>query len=524
MISGKNLIGYSVSAEGSTILKSVSASDGKELKENFIAATISEVNLAVEKAEKAFLLYSKMPSVERANFLEAIAEEIETLDTELIERAIIESGLPKGRFLGERGRTVGQLRLFAQLLKEGNWVKASIDTPLPERKPLPKPDIRKMLFAIGPVVVFTASNFPLAFSTAGGDTASALASGCPVIVKAHDSHLGVNELVSTAIIRAAKKTYMPDGVFSSLNGNGFETGKELVLHPKVKAVAFTGSYNGGIALHKIAHSRKDPIPVFAEMGSINPVILLKEKLSAETKQLAKIYADSITLGVGQLCTNPGLLIGIKSNALDSFKSHLSERLNNISGFTMLNKGIANNYNQLRKNAIIDSSVKLYTNNNTKSGTPTLTSTSAKNFVNNPSLHKEIFGPYSLLVECDNDNQLLKVIESLEGQLTGTLMGSDNDFSEASEIISILQNKVGRLIFNSTPTGVEVCYSMQHGGPAPSTTDSRFTSVGTDAIKRFVRPICLQGMPEPLLPEALKDSNPLNIIRLVDGKFTNKKIV
>lgn len=523
MISGKNYIGFGSSAQGEKVIKSVAASNGKNLDGEFHTATVDEIDAAVNKAESAFKIYSKLSGARKAEFLETIATEIEGLGDELIQRAASESGLPEGRFEGERGRTTGQLRLFAALLKEGSWVNAIVDTALPDRAPMPRPDIRNMLIPIGPVVVFTASNFPLAFSTAGGDTASALASGCPVIVKAHESHLGVNDLVAGAISRAAEKTNMPDGIFSSLNGNGFETGQALVLHDKVKAVAFTGSFNGGKSLYDLAQTRKEPIPVFAEMGSINPVVLLEDKLQTEAQELAALYAGSITMGAGQFCTNPGLLLGVKSAALTAFSDSLATKLDGIESSTMLNEGISTNYGSLRKKIISESEVNLSTKDGADLGLPTLAKTSGKNFLANHNLHLEIFGPFSLLVECENQEELEQVIDALEGQLTGTIMGSDNDLNSNQPIVDLLQNKVGRLIFNAAPTGVEVSHAMNHGGPFPSTTDSRFTSVGTGAIKRFVRPMCFQGMPEAFLPEELRNDNPLNISRIVNGETTNASI-
>lgn len=523
MISGKNYIGFKNSSDSKKTIFSVTANSVKNLKEAFYTATTDEVNKAVEKAHDAFAIYSKFSGERKASFLDAIATEMEVLSTELIERATLESGLPNGRFQGELGRTTGQLRLFASLLRDGNWVEAVIDSALPDRAPAPRPDLRKMLTAVGPVVVFGASNFPLAFSTAGGDTASALASGCPVIVKAHNSHLGVNDLVAGAINRAAQKTNMPDGVFSSLNDNGFEVGQTLVMHKHVKSVAFTGSYKGGKALYDLAQTRKEPIPVFAEMGSINPVILLENKLQEDANGLATTYAGSITLGVGQFCTNPGLLIGIKSDALSQFSKNLSTQLDSIESGIMLNEQIGENFVNSRQKTLTEKDVLLTTKESSNRGLPTLATTSAKNFIENPNLHHEIFGPFSILVECEDQDQLTQVVKALEGQLTGTIMGTLADLNSNVALINLLEHKVGRLVFNAAPTGVEVCHAMNHGGPFPSTTDSRFTSVGTGAIKRFVRPICYQSMPNSLLPEELKNENKLNLSRKVNGLITTDPI-
>ena len=523
MISGKNYIGFSTSAEGAKTIQSIAAASGKKLQGDFYTATVDEINKAVEKAQNAFKIYAKVSGVKKALFLDTIADEIEAIGDPLIQRAVLESGLPEGRFQGERGRTTGQLRLFATLLREGSWVEATIDTALPNRTPIPRPDLRKIFTAVGPVAVFGASNFPLAFSTAGGDTASALASGCPVIVKAHESHLGVNDLVAGAISRAAEKTGMPDGVFSSLNASDHEVGKALVLHEGVKSVAFTGSYAGGTALYQLAQTRKEPIPVFAEMGSVNPVILLEDKLKVDTNKLAELYAGSITLGVGQFCTNPGLLLAVKSDALNNFSNELTSKLDGIAAGTMLNSGIASAYTESRTFALAQKDVELRTKADSTHGTPTLAVTSGATFLHNTSLHLEIFGPYSLLVECESKEELTAIINVLEGQLTGTLMGTEEDFNKNPTLIDALHNKVGRLIFNAAPTGVEVSSAMVHGGPFPAATDSRFTSVGTGAIKRFVRPICYQGMPESLLPEELRNNNPLNISRIVNGETTKSAI-
>lgn len=519
MITGKNIIGFDVSAAGNTQLHSVNATTQDILKEVFIAATAEEVDQAVQLASEAHKTYAKTTPESRASFLEAIADEIEALGDELLERASLESGLPVGRFQGERGRTCGQLRLFAQVVREGSWVEATIDTADPDRSPLPKPDVRKMLVATGPILIFTASNFPLAFSTAGGDTASALAAGCPVIIKAHEAHLGTNEMVAQCIRKAAEKTNMPAGVFSSLNGDGFKTGEQLINHPDIKGVAFTGSGRGGMALYKMAQNRESPIPVFAEMGSINPVILFPEKLKKEAANVAAAYAGSITLGVGQFCTNPGLLIGVASPELQDFKTALSTKLDETNAATMLTSGIEQNFERGKRQAIEQQGVSTLTQD---LGQATLAVVSSDTFLSNPALHQEIFGPMSILVECPNETALLEVIKSLEGQLTGTLIADEADIELAQEVSEELQERVGRILWNGAPTGVEVGHAMHHGGPFPATTDSRFTSVGTAAIKRFARPLCYQNFPDNLLPDALKNDNVLNILRKIDGRWVAPK--
>ncbi len=527
MITGKNFIGNNLSSHGTKTFKAFNPSSLKEIENDFYVATNDELNEAVKLADEAFPIYSRLPQKRRAEFLNAIAEEILNLGDELLERASMESALPIARFQRERGRTVGQLKMFADLLEEGSWIEASIDTAIPDRQPASKPDTRKYLKAIGPVVVFGASNFPLAFSTAGGDTASALAAGCPVIVKSHPAHPGTGELVASAIIKAAEKTGMPNGVFSNLNDNGFEIGKALVQHPSIKAIGFTGSFKGGKALFDLANQRKEPIPVYAEMGSINPVILLNEALEKRGENIAQTYAGSINLGVGQFCTNPGLLIGIEGNRLNNFIKHLSEAIRKLEPASMLTKGIAQAYSNNLKNALEQKGVTLEgsinRNINEIQSKPSVASTTGENFLNNPKLHEEVFGPYSLIVKCKDENELHKVVKSLEGQLTATIIAENNELINFKSIITLLEEKVGRIIYNGVPTGVEVCSSMHHGGPYPASTDVKFTSVGTAAIKRFVRPICFQDFPDELLPDELKNENPLNIWRLVNNNFTKDSI-
>ena len=490
-------------------------------------ASTNEVNQAAELASGAYKTYSKISGEKKAVFLRTIAEEIEALGDELLQVYSSESGLPNGRAMGERGRTLGQLRAFANHIEAGNWVDASIDTAQPDRQPLPKVDLRKMNVALGPVVVFGASNFPFAFSTAGGDTAAALAAGCPVIVKSHPMHAATGEMVSSAVIKAVEKTGMPNGVFSNLNSSGIEIGQALVLHPKVKAVGFTGSINGGRALYDLAAKRKEPIPVFAEMGSINPVVLLPKALKNRAETIAQTYAGSITLGSGQFCTNPGLIIGVKSEGLTNFVNTLAKEIVKIEPSCMLHPNIAGAYETNKANAIAQSGLKVlagYENEvEPNFARQVVTTVEGETFLNNPTLHHEVFGPFSLVVQCQNIEQLEDVISNLEGQLTGTIISDDNEIVKHSKIVNALQNRVGRIIFNGVPTGVEVCPSMHHGGPYPASTDSRFTAVGVDSIKRFVRPFSYQDWPNELLPDALKNENPLGISRLVNNHATANKI-
>lgn len=525
--SGENIIGFSVSKLAKDVLKSTNPAMMKEIEGAFHKATSEEIDSAMEKANEAFRTYKNSSGSYRAKFLRRIADNIMALGDPLIERAMAESGLPKGRLEGERGRTVGQLRLFADLIEEGSWVEASIDTAIPDRQPFPKADIRKMLVPIGPVVVFTASNFPLAFSTAGGDTASALAAGNPVIVKAHESHLGTNSMVAAAIQEAAYATHMPDGVFSSLNGTGVELGQALVKHPLTKAVAFTGSYRAGKALFDAANQREIPIPVFSEMGSINPVVLLPKALANKNEALANQYVGSVNLGVGQFCTNPGLLIGIENEHLNTFINHLVNGFKEVVPSTMLNENVCKNYESGRTNLLSEDGVKLegLSNNegNNSTGRPTVASVTASDFLKNKNMQEEVFGPFTLVVKCQSRDELMKVVLSLHGQLTATLMGEDDEFLDYFDIINELKEKAGRVIFNNVPTGVEVCHSMHHGGPFPATTDSRFTSVGTSAIKRFARPMCFQNWQPNVLPLDLKNENLNNIWRTVNGEWTKDPI-
>lgn len=481
-----------------------------------------EVNHALQQAHVAFLSYKNFTGKQKAAFLRAIADEIEALGTELVSMVMHETNLPEARVINERGRTTGHCRMFADLVEEGSWVEARVDTALPDRMPAPKPDMRKMLVPIGPVVVFGAANFPLAYSTAGGDTASALAAGCPVIVKAHPAHIGTSKLVAAAIEKAAAKTGMPQGVFQHVQGAGFEIGQALVKHPFTKAVGFTGSLAGGKALFDLANQRAEPIPVFAEMSSINPVILLPETLSRDAVKTASLLAGSITLGVGQFCTNPGLIIAIDDAALTSFTNALVGEIQKVLPGTMLNQGIADNYARRLAQTLAQKGVTVEgqssVSGNITQGTPLVASVAAETFLANPTLGEEVFGPFSLIIKCKDINELHKVINKGHGQLTSSIIGNEAEISKHKVLINMLIEKAGRLILNGVPTGVEVCPAQMHGGPYPATTDSRFTAVGTDAIKRFVRPVAFQNFPESLLPGELKTENPLGIWRLFNNEL------
>lgn len=524
-MNGRNLIGNGYAEANTTAFKAMNPLTGEMLEGDFFPAQQKDVDEALTYAVNAFTAYKNIDKDRKAAFLRAIANEILALGDELIERTCAESGLPAGRIQGERGRTVGQLNLFADLVAEGSWVDAIIDSAAPDRQPMPKPDTRRMLVAMGPVVVFGASNFPLAFSVAGGDTASALASGCPVVVKAHSAHPGTSALVGSAIQKAAIATGMPEGVFSMLFDSGYEIGELLVKHPKTKAVTFTGSFKGGMALTKIANERAEPIPVFAEMGSINPVILLPEALEARAEKIAEQYAVSITGSTGQLCTQPGLLLGIASPELTLFKETLAEKAAEISSSTMLTAGICKNFQSLSAGMLEENEVTLVAKSSkTVEGAQnqalaTIAEVSAKAFLANPKLKEEVFGPWSLLVVAEDAAELEAVLEHVGGQLTITVMAEDNELAAYKSLLDKAEEITGRILLNGVPTGVEVCASMQHGGPFPATNDSRFTSVGSTAIHRFVRPLTWQNWDKKLLPPALQDGNPLNIWRLIDNTMT-----
>lgn len=523
MITGHNRIGYAPSAASGKSFKALDITTQSELPEDFYIATPEEIELTMVKAKKAFHVYKSFAGIRKAEFLEAIAIEMQNKGREIVQRAYQETALPEGRIMSEYNRTVLQLRMFASLIKEGSWVEASIDTAIPDRAPVPKPDLRRMLIPVGPVIVFTPSNFPLAYSTAGGDTASALAAGNPVIVKAHPSHPGTNALVADAVINAAQRTGMPDGVFSTLYSTSFEMGLELVKHPNTKSVAFTGSFTGGMALHKASLEREEPIPVFAEMGSVNPIVLLPQKIKSDPLSIAKLIAGSVTLNAGQFCTNPGLIAAIENDGLDTFLNLLAGEINKVSLQPMLNRAIWENYHQKRLGILEQQGISLIGGSTIKLSAPYclpgLALVNYDVFAGNNYLQEEIFGPFSIFVKCKNMDQLEEFVTSTKGQLTVSVFGTDRELSDAKNLINIMKEKAGRFIINGVPTGVEVCPSMQHGGPFPASTDSRFTSVGTDAIKRFVRPIAFQNAVQEILPDELKDGNPLRIWRKVNNEFT-----
>lgn len=509
------------------VFYAINPANNEELDGAFANSTTEQVDQAVQKATAAFDIYRKKDKDSIADFLDQIAAEILNLGDALLERCHLETGLPLGRLQGERGRTMNQLKLFATVVREGSWVDARIDTAIPDRSPIPKPDIRHMQLPLGPVAVFGASNFPLAFSAAGGDTASALAAGCPVVVKGHKAHPGTAELVAGAIKKAIEKCNMPEGTFSLVHGNSRTVGEALVKHHGIKAVGFTGSFGGGKALFEYANARPEPIPVFAEMGSTNPVFILPGALKEKAEDIAAGMAGSITLGVGQFCTNPGLSFVQKSNDADFFYGQLANKMGNIPAGTMLTPDMKKAFDKGVESTLGIPKVEEFAvggaEESPNSASPRIFKTSIKNFFENPALSEENFGPSSVLVEATTKEQFLKAARNLEGHLTATVHGTDADLLEYKELFTVLEKKVGRIVVNGYPTGVEVCHSMVHGGPYPATTAPQSTSVGTNAMKRFVRPVCYQDYPETLLPKALQNANTLGIWRLVDGELVQSKI-
>jgi len=484
------------------------------------------IDEVMQNAYQAFQSYKHYSPIQKADFLRSIAFEIDALGDTLLQQAANETNLPIERLKGERFRTTNQLHLFADMLLEGSWVEAVIDTAIPDRTP-PKPDLRRMLFPIGPIIVFGASNFPFAYSTAGGDTASALAAGCPVVVKAHPAHAETSAMVFSAIQKAIATNKMPQYIVQHVTDTSFEAGKNLVQHPLTAGVGFTGSLSGGKALMQYAAEREKPIPVFAEMGSINPVLLLPNAMHERAEAIAKEYAQSIVLGMGQFCTNPGLILGIANEYMPFFLQTLSEQIEKAMPAPMLHKGIHDAYFTKMKNALAQKGVNLIQQSKQPikemDALPTIATVDASVFLANPLLREEVFGPYSLIVQCADLQDLLKVWQSVSGQLTTSIIGNKIDFEVLPELIDIAADVAGRLVFNGVPTGVEVCPAMVHSGPFPACTDSRFTAVGIHAVKRWVRPVAFQNAPEDLLPSALKNENPLNIWRMVNAQFTQAAI-
>ena len=522
---GKHLIAGWTNGENTEGFRAWDPVQSAGLDPVFCEASSADINAAAEAAEAAFVAYAATGPAHRADFLERIAAEIEGLGDTLVKRASRETGLPEGRIRGERGRTVYQLRLFAALVREGSWVDARIDRAMPDRTPLPKPDLRRMYVPLGPVAVFGASNFPLAYSVAGGDTASALAAGCPVICKAHPAHPGTSELVAHAILRAAEAGKMPVGVFSLLHGQGYEVGLGLVRRPLVQAVGFTGSLQGGRALFNAAAARPIPIPVYAEMGSVNPVFLLPSALEGRGEALAEKLAGSILLGVGQFCTNPGLVFGVAGEVMETFLQALGEYIRRAEPASMLHRGIRDRFCAGADRLAAAQGVQRVAASEQEAdparteGGGALFRTDAQTFLANDMLSEEVFGPSSLVVVARNAAELEQVAHSLKGQLTAAIHGDEEDIARYDGLVRALRRKAGRFIFNGFPTGVEVCSAMHHGGPYPATTDIRTGAVGDTAIQRFVRPAAWQDFPSSALPPELRDRNECGIRRLVDGEYS-----
>lgn len=520
MLLGRSFLGSRRGAPGGASISALNPATGERLEPVYSAASATEVDHAVQLAAQAFPVYAETDGRTKAAFLRRIADSLNERRQALAERAHLETALPMPRLLGEAARTTGQLRLFASVVEEGSWVQARIDPALPERTPQPRPDLRSMLRPLGPVAVFGASNFPLAFSAAGGDTASALAAGCPVIVKAHSAHPGTGELVAEAIQQAVAASALPEGVFSLLYGAGTDVGAALVGHPLVQAVTFTGSLSAGRKLMDMAAARPQPIPCFTEMSSGNPLFVLPGALAGGAEKLAQALFNSFTLGAGQFCTKPGIVFLPEGELTEVFVQAVCSLVAQAQPFTLLTPGIARDYSagatrraerarRAAQAAPVGDAPGCFVN-------AQLFSVTLEEFLADSALSEEIFGPDTLLVRCSSPVEYLRAAASLEGHLTASLFGTAADLAAHRSLIGLLERKAGRLIFNGFPTGVEVSHAMVHGGPYPATSDSRFTSVGARSIFRFARPVCFQGFPDDLLPVELQAANPLGIERLIDG--------
>ena len=513
-----SLIGYSRGELGSETFQATNPATGENLITEYCSASEDEVKRACELAKLASLSMAALSGGDKAKFLRSLADRIEQSIEEIVVIMTAETGLPEARVRAETGRTQSQLLMFASLLEEGSWVDARIDRALPDRQPMPKPDLRAMLRPIGPVAVFCASNFPLAFSVAGGDSASAWAAGCPVIVKAHHAHPGTALLIGKLVVQSVQECGLPEGTFSLIFGSGRTIGQAIVKNPVVKAVGFTGSRSGGRALFDLAASRSEPIPVFAEMSSINPIFLLPDLGKDEMDKIAEGLQFSATMGVGQFCTNPGVVFYPDNEIGESFRISYLERMKGSDGGVMLHQGILESYHSGTRKMSEREGVEALTSGDESlvpsgcGASPCVLGTKIERFLNDPELSNEIFGPATLLVSYSQKEDILNVAKQLEGQLTVSLFGNEDNLDEHENLLDILETKAGRLLFNQFPTGVEVCSSIVHGGPYPATTDSRSTSVGTGAILRFARPVCYQGFPDEFLPRELQEDNPLGLDR------------
>jgi len=529
MLHGRLILNGELREGSGAAFAGVDPATGERLDPLYRSASSEEVDLAANLADEAFAIYGKLSGREKGRFLRHIAAGIESIVPELVARAHRETALPEKRLQGEAARTINQLRLFAQVVEDGSWAMARIDPAEPQRKPLPRADIRSILRPLGPVAVFGASNFPLAFSVAGGDTASALAAGNPVIVKAHSAHPGTSELVGQVICKSVKECGLPPGTFALIFGAGAQVGSALVTHPGVKAVGFTGSLSGGKALMDLAAARPEPIPCFMEMSSVNPLFVLPEALRTRGPQIASGFFASFTLGVGQFCTKPGLIFLPHDEAADALVAELASLVEKAGPSPMLTEGICKSYRSGVVQRTGNSSVQLVAQGGAAEAEktvhvfPALFQVSGTELLHDEELAKEIFGPSTLVVRYEDRQELIALAQALEGQLTASLHGTDADMADFADLVAILERKAGRLVFNGYPTGVEVCHAMVHGGPYPATSDSRHTSVGTQAIYRFARPVCYQDFPQSALPDELKDGNPLGILRMIDGVFTRDAV-
>jgi len=526
-LTGRSILGSELGGTREKMFRAMNPATGRELEPDYYSADAEEAGKAAELAASAFAEYSAASGMVKGALLRKIAEQIEALGDDLVTRAVQETALPLARIKSETARTCFQLRMFAELVEEGTWAGARIDRANPERTPVPKPDVRSMWKALGPAAIFCASNFPIAFSVAGGDTASALAAGNPVVVRAHAAHPGTAEMVGQAIQRAVKESKLPEGIFSLLFDAGIEVGSALVNHPAIKAIGFTGSRSGGRALMDAAAARPEPIPVFAEMSSINPVFILPGAMKERGVEIAKGLHASVTLGAGQYCTKPGVIVVGDDAGAREFGVKVQELMKGSGEFTLLTSRIHEAYRsgvdaRSRKGKAGHAAADITDAAGFRVGTA-LFETDAKAFLQNADLHSEIFGPSTLLVRQGSRDELLAIARGLEGHLTATIHGTEEDLRAFADLVAILETKVGRLIFNGYPTGLEVCYAMVHGGPYPATSDGRSTSVGTQAIYRFARPVCYQGFPDTSLPDELKNKNPLGIWRLVDGQMTRGEL-
>ncbi len=523
-LNGHHLIAGREAAPSGNTFNAANPTTSATLEPTFGEATHAEADEALQAAEAAFDALRLATPETRAALLDAIADEITALGDALLERAHDETALPMARLTGERGRAIGQCKLFAALIREGSWAEARVDHAIPDRQPLPKPDVRRVMMPIGPVVVFGASNFPFAIGVIGTDTICALAAGCPVVVKGHPAHPGTSEMLGRAVVDALRKVGLPAGCFSLVHGKGNDIGVTLVKHPLTQAVGFTGSLRGGRALMDVAAARPHPIPVYAEMGSVNPVFLLPGALKERASKIAEAYVGSVTMGVGQFCTNPAIVLGLQGSDLQQFISNAAALATKAPPQTMLHRGISQAYDagtavwQTIEGLELAGQSETAPSEESTQAACRIFTTTVSVLENNEELNREVFGPCSIITECPTLEDLLRYANSLEGQLTATIHGTVEDLREFAPLIRVLEKKVGRLVFNGFPTGIEVCPSMHHGGPYPAASHSFFTSIGTASIYRFVRPVCYQGFPEEALPELLQDANPRGAMRIVDGEL------